>query len=202
MKGQFVFLIISILIGFVDGIYSQPNNLTGNSVLNTSIQNKDGYLKVIDLIRPQKFHLNSISKSFMGGKNEVSLLIELPEKTKEWYYYVCASKENSSSFIELSLQMTILMSKPNAQVSQIKVNEGNSYCHVYLITDEEQKMLFDKGKPFKSNALNTRENLTSGIIQGPLVSTKNWLVIKNPRKAHAVDVVIEVVALVDTNNSN
>lgn len=193
---KLIVFVVTISLSWTGYLFMQDYSTTNNIKTDTT-QAALAKTTVVNLITPQKFHLNSLGKTMISGKNDVILLIELPENTVEWYYYVCATKENTTSFIQLAAQMSVLMVKRFADVTKIKVNEGNSYCNVYLLSDEKQKDFYLNKKEFNYLVKGSRENFTSGIIKGESMQKYNWLVIRNPRKAHAVDVVVEVVAIVD-----
>jgi hypothetical protein len=152
--------------------------------------------KAVNLLQPQKFHLNSENKALISGTNRTVLYIDLPPNTVEWYYYVHASKENSTNYIELATQLGALLVNPAIDINKIKVKDGNSYCDIYLM-DTENKNNFKNKKPFKYNSSGSRQNFNSGIVKIKNYPEYCWLGIKNPRMAHAVDVSIEVVAIIE-----
>lgn len=173
------------------------NSRDGSYSGNQHIQSVQKTRKVVVLLSPQKFHLNSWGKTIISGVNKTVLPIVLPNNTIEWFYYVCASKENSTNYIELAAQVALLIHDAVIDVSKIKVESGNSYCDVYLMNDED-KQRFNLGDESSYYVLGSRQNFNSGVIRMKKGDTSlYWLGIKNPRKAHAVDVTVEAVAIVE-----
>jgi len=186
--------IVAIVSFFAISLNGQDRFITQH-IDSTSLISTKG--KIVEVIVPQKFHLNSKGKTFLTGKDRITLAIDLPENTKEWYYYVCAVGEGSARNIQLVSQMSVLMVMRYASVSQIKVENGSSYCNVYVLPDELSRSKFEnKLKPYNYIVPVSRSNFSSGVVKCPVLSNKIWLGIENTRKIHSVDVTIEVVAIV------
>lgn len=198
MKKLFLLALSFLMIICNSSSFGQQNytNLDRIYPGNQHVQSVHNNRKVVVLFSPQKFHLNSIGKTMISGVNKIVLPIILPENTIEWFYYVCASKEKSTNYIQLATQIALFVHDAAIDVSKIKVGNGNSYCDVFLMNDEETKR-FIRNDEFMYYKLGSRQNFTSGVIRMDAGDTSIYnLGIKNPRKAHAVDITVEAVAIV------
>lgn len=192
---EFKILSIVAIVSFFAISLNGQDRITMQNIDPTSLISSKG--KIVEVIVPQKFHLNSKGKTILSGNDRITLVIDLPENTKEWYYYICAVGEGTASKIQLASQMSVLMMKKFASVSQIKVENGSSYCDVYVLPDELSRANFEnKRTPFNYIESASRTNFSSGVVKCPVLSNKIWVGIENIRKIHAVDVTIEVVAIV------
>lgn len=196
MRKLKILSIITVISCFILSLNGQ-NRITNINSDSTNLISTNG--KIVEIVSSQKFHLNSKGKTVLSGKNRITLEIELPENTKEWYFYICAIGEGSARNIQLASQIGVLMMKKFARVSQIQVENGNSYCNVYVLPDQVNSSNFENNSKFKYFESSSRLNFSSGVVKCPVLSKKVWLGIENDRKIHAVDITVEVVAIVNNN---
>jgi hypothetical protein len=151
--------------------------------------------RAVQVMQPQKFHLNSDTK--IGGKDRIAIFIDLPKNTIEWYYSVVTVKDKTnSSGVNLQVQLSGLLNKTTITISNIKVPTGTSICDVYLM-DRENMDKFNNSEKFTYDMRGSRENFMSGVVQLENNPKYCFLGFKNPRTLHAIDFTLEVVAIVE-----
>lgn len=123
MRKLKILSIITVISCFILSLNGQ-NRITNINSDSTNLISTNG--KIVEIVSSQKFHLNSKGKTVLSGKNRITLEIELPENTKEWYFYICAIGEGSARNIQLASQIGVLMMKKFARVSQIQVENTRS----------------------------------------------------------------------------
>lgn len=198
MKGILCLIVIQAIL-----IYGCSNQSNNNSIKEKGVSYEtrdDGKIikkKAIKLLEPQKFHLNSKNKTLISGVDREAIYIPIPSNTVEWYCYIYASKENSTNYIQLATQLGMLLMNPKIDVNKIVIKDGNSYCDVFLMNTENKDKFLNKDDSFVSQPYGKRNNFTSGILKMPNRPEYCWLGIENPRMAHAVDVTMEVAAIVE-----
>jgi hypothetical protein len=125
--------------------------------------------KVIEVLTPQKFRLNSVARP--AGINKTVYSIELPTNTIEWYYTI-VNADNMPLGVDLAIQ---LGGKGQIDIKDIKFSLGTANCNIYLM-DEYNKDQFINGKQFSYNKAGSRENFIGGIL---LHDKKSCFVINN-----------------------
>jgi hypothetical protein len=175
----------------------------------------------ITIIKQRVIELNGGTRAVLsGGKSRVSLKIDLPANTVEWYYSFSTSNGVSGTQnLNLATQLAAnLISKSSltgaivsatgitkAVVSKFEVPEGTSSIDVYLCDkiniDKFERKTDNLGGTYSYYPQGTVENTKSGIIQIDNFKNGTWyLGLKNPSSLDAVNVTIEVVAIVETLN--
>jgi tetratricopeptide (TPR) repeat protein len=180
-------------------------------------------LEVVTIQPPQKFLLNSGSRSFVGGISRTFLQVALPENTVSWYYSVVTvnskSKENEkeadnvASKIQLTSKLMSLVGKvaktaANFNPASIAINllstpSGGEICDVYLLDEENKRKFMAKEdqilggkKPFDHEAEGFRPQFNSGTVIINSIKTGTWYIgLKNPSATAGMYVTIEIAAI-------
>ncbi|MBU2997688.1 hypothetical protein KO500_14655 [Cellulophaga baltica] len=156
-------------------------------------------------IQNEKYYLNSTSNALLkGGKNRIIVPVNLPSKTKEWYYVFSASREekdinNTLSTFNLASQLTKFIKEDEGMqgaVSNLSPPPGANICDIYVINDDKNANLFKEKEDFASNLNGSRENFKSGIVTVSDVS-KSYLGIRNPDNLYGIHIAIEIIAVVE-----
>lgn len=152
----------------------------------------------------QNFYINSATN--IGGQTRVTLPLDLPNNTVEWFYTFSCSREESeikdaSDRINLLGDLTSLLATPvGGEVVQLTANmiskpPGANQCDIYLINDENVTPFLNKYQ-FSWYPDGTRENYKSGVVQLTDLNLDNlYIGISNEDMMHGIHVVIEVVAI-------
>jgi hypothetical protein len=103
--------------------------------------------KVVPIITEQKFVINSQNNATLaGGKSKISIMVQLPENTVEWYYVYSASinKDNidkATQSINLVAQLTKIFDPTgitSTAVSSILAPSGSNECDIYLLSSDNR----------------------------------------------------------------
>ena len=182
-------------------------------------------LEVVTIQKPQKFYLNSASRSLVGGQSRIVIPVTLPENTAEWFYtlttFNAQSKsrdiekktDNISSKLQLTQQLAKLVMKginmtadfnlASLAMNLVSTPSGGEMCDIYLLDQENSRRFLAKddhsivGKGFQYQKEGTKENLNSGIVSIKTFNTGKWyLGISNPTIITGMYVSIEIAAVV------
>jgi hypothetical protein len=159
-------------------------------------------LRPIAVVPTTSHFINGGSNAtLLGGKSRVSLPVNLPNNTVEWYYEFSAYREPENiekvkSSFQLVGQLTKIIDQTGALkfgVEQLSQPPGGNYCDVYLM-DFNNKQLFEAKQEYRYFPVGSRENIVSGVVK---VSGGGnyYLGLKNPATLHGIHVAIEVVAV-------
>ena len=161
--------------------------------------------KPVTIIEPSKYYVNSGSNAtFLGGKSRISLLVQLPQNTVEWYYTFTASRDEelinkARSSSNLTGQLTRLIDPSgilNIGVNLLTPTPGADYCDIYLLT-QENKRLFEEKAEYRYFPEGSRENIMSGAVKIKSALFQNLFIgIKNPDSKVGIHIAIEAVAIV------
>lgn len=162
------------------------------------------YYKPVQLLEPSLFYVNSGSNAtFKGGKSRITLPINLPKNTVEWYYTFSASRnEDEMNRTKKSINLIGQLSKivDNSGVLNIGLDmltkpPGGNVCDIYLV-DVNNRGLFEEKTEYRFYSEGSRENITSGVIRVKTALFLNsYLGIKNPDLSYGIHVAIEAVAI-------
>ena len=165
--------------------------------------------KVEQIQKPQKFYVNSGSHAtFKGGKSRVTLPLKFPKNTVKWYYTFSASRNKEeidgiSTTLDLASDLSGFLDKTgllNFGINQLKQPPGSNYCDIYLLDHANSSLFISKGG-YKYFSEGTRENFKSGIVGVDCCTgTTMHLGIKNPDSMHGIHVVVEVDAIIETED--
>ncbi len=156
------------------------------------------------IVPSTEYFINSGSNAFFeGGSSRITFPVNIPENAIEWYYVFSASREKSDidnikESFDLAGQLTSLIDQTGALEFGINLliqPPGGNVCDIYLL-DYENSRLFDAKEPYSYYVDGSRENIMSGIIKIPSGRSEKYYVgIKNPDDMYGIHVVIEVVAV-------
>lgn len=158
--------------------------------------------KVVPVITKETFTLNGGARAMMGGRSRIDLLVALPVNTVEWYYAVTTSPERAPApSIGLAEQLIKLITPAGITttvMSALMTPSGSGTCDVYLFGDQGSLNQFLAKQPnFASLMSGTRQNFNQGAVQiRDAVKGNLYLGIRNPSALAAVQVTIEVCAIV------
>lgn len=172
-------------------------------------------LTPVSVLEPQNFFINSGSNAtFMGGKSRITVPVNLPANTVEWFYRFSASREasdieNVKSNFGLFGEVTKLLfnlTGVGAAINTLAVDKltqppGANYCDIYFLEHQyiglfeaktdDQWQYFTEG---------SRENFKAGNVKVTCCNSGSYyLGIKNPDATYGVNVLVELVALVGSD---
>lgn len=161
---------------------------------------------VITLIQERHIALNSGSRSLLGGKSRTYIKVDLPEHTKRWFYSFSTSSDYSgTNALNLALQVAGIVSSQGSLsnlVSYIKVPTGTGSADILLCDYENINKFMNKddywGKSIFHYTEGSVENTKDAVIAiDDVTSGTVYLGLRNPGSVDAIDIRIEVVAIVD-----
>ncbi|MEQ8926075.1 MAG: hypothetical protein RLO81_09705 [Fulvivirga sp.] len=171
---------------------------------NCEVELEDVYTPYV-IQQPQNFYLNGGSKATFGdGKSRTYLPINLPEGTVKWYYEFTAERsdvenDNTKNMLTLASDLSRLVDQTGALsfgIDQLSQPPGSDYCDIYLIDHSNLNPFLTK-QPFTYYTVASRENFKSGIMEVDFQPNEQiYLGIKNPSTFYGINVGIEVVAIV------
>lgn len=156
------------------------------------------------IIDHEKYYINSGSNAyFKSGKSRISIPINLPSNTVEWFYTFSSSRneeEINANTENLKLASDLMKLIDNTGVASIGIDllsapPGANYCDIYLI-DYENRQPFLAKLDFSYYPSSSRANIKSGVIKSTNTNKQLYLGIKNPDSMHGIHVMLEVVAIV------
>lgn len=171
---------------------------------NTAVSWQEVYTP-ITIHETQKFFINSGSNAtFRGGKSRVTLPINLPDNTVEWYYEFSASRDEAeinSTMESFSLikDLSSFLLKNNVLgigIELLTQPPGSDICDIYLL-DYENSRTFEEKIGHQYILEGSRENLASGVVKVVCCNEGNYyLGLKNPSDFHGIHAAVQVVAIV------
>ena len=156
--------------------------------------------KTVSLIAPTSYYLES---SASEGR-QLTIPINLPDFTSEWYYaYAATDKKEQAGNLKSSLHLAAALQKEilehrgvSFSVDSISVPSGTENCRIYLLDQSNQQMFESKGN-FRHFREGTRENTPSGLVKIKTANFPNaFLGIKNSNSQSPIFVTLEVVAVI------
>ena len=173
------------------------------SILQEKYLVKKEYL--VERLVKEQHYINSGSNAlFRDGKSRITIPVNLPSKTVEWYYTFSASRsaqdiEKIHGKIDLAAELTRVVDPSGALkigVGMLTTPPGENVCDIYLL-DNDNRSLFEAKTAFQHYPIGSRENLTSGTVQIKEGGSATYILgVKNPDATYGINLTIEVDAIV------
>ncbi len=185
---------------FNSNVYWRNVNDTTYRNLNQQQTAPDTY-KTVSLVTPTTYYLESNTTE---GKQQLTIPVNLPDFTSEWYYaYAATNKKEKAESLKSSLQLATTLQQKiletggvSFSTDSIPVVAATENCRIYLL-DQSNQQMFASRSNFRHFKEGTRENTASGIVKIKTANFPNaYLGIKNPDAQSAIYVVLEVVAVI------
>jgi hypothetical protein len=155
-------------------------------------------------VEPTEQYINGgLNATLMGGKSRITIPVQLPPNTVEWYYQVSAARKKED--IDKVKTAYMLVGKlANALADGIPVDQilqrltappGADYCDVY-VSDYANSVMFASKEGYKYFPVASRENIKSGIVRINFPIQNPTVCLKNPSTSYGVNVIVEIVAIV------
>ena len=161
----------------------------------------------VNVLEDQVFYINSGSNAtFLGGKSRVVLPIRVPVGTTKWYYRISSSRderviESAKTVGSLFGELSKLIDKTGliaAGIDFLTDPPGADYCDIYLL-DASNTTPFQNKTGFQYYEQAGRLNFAHGNVEVDFVLPgEMYLGLKNPDSGHGIHVLINVVAIVST----
>ncbi|MBI1183487.1 hypothetical protein GC194_04415 [bacterium] len=159
---------------------------------------------------PQYFYINSGSNSlFKGGSSRITIPVELPAGTVEWYYTFSADRDEqqikkTTGGLNLVGELTSALDQTGSlgfALSMLTTPPGGNVCDIYLLDFNNSRMFEQKvdnnGGTFYYKTIGSRQNIKSGVVKiTDLNSGIFYIGIKNPDRLYGINVTIEVAAVI------
>ncbi|HCZ34895.1 MAG TPA: hypothetical protein DHV26_03110 [Cytophagales bacterium] len=171
-------------------------------------------LTPVSVLEPQSFFINSGSKAFFNGKSRITVPVNLPANTVEWFYRFSASREasdienvknNFGLFGEVT-KLLFNLTGVGAAINTLAIDKlsqppGANYCDIYFL-EHQYIGLFEAKTDDQWRYLTegSRENFKAGNVKVTCCNSGTYyLGIKNPDSTYGINVLVEVVALVGSD---
>ena len=163
--------------------------------------------KAEQLISPSRYFVNSGSNAtFEGGKSRITIPVDLPKNTIEWYYIVSAYR-NQADFdrtmktFDLFGEIVTAIDATGVAgfaISALTSPPGGDYCDVLLL-DQANANLFIQKTDYYYKEEGSRFNIASGLVKiKQSVQGRYYIGLRNPDSMYGEYVAIEAVAVVRT----
>lgn len=190
--------------------FINPDN---DNVLDSKVEIRTKY-DVVSVQEPTTLWVNSTSnETWKGGKSRVTLPIQLPSNTVEWYYIFTASRDKAvvnntlagfslvkdlGSFVLNSTGNGIADDFLSQGIDAITQPPGSDYCDVSLL-DQNNFQLFQSGGGARYYPEGSRSNIQAGKVRVvESLFTPCYLGFRNKDSFHGISVGVEVAAVVAT----
>jgi len=172
-------------------------------------------LTPVSVLEPQSFFINSGSNAtFLGGKSRITVPVNLPANTVEWFYRFSASREagdienvkNNFGLLGEVTKLLFNLTGVGAAINTLAVDKltqppGANYCDIYFL--EHQYIGSFEAKAdgqWRYFTEGSRENFRAGNVKVTCCNSGSYyLGIKNPDATYGINVLVEVVALVGSD---
>lgn len=191
------------LKNFDCNVYWRTVNDSSKKVQQERYLVKTNY-QAVQILEPSEFFVNSGRNSlFEGGKSRITLPINLPSNTVEWYYTFSATRNDAEvaatkKSMNLMAQLTKLVDQSgalNIGIEMLTKPPGGNVCDVFLV-DANNRAPFEAKTDFQYFTEGTRENLTSGVVKVKSSLFSNaFLGIRNPDAGYGIHLIVEAVAI-------
>jgi hypothetical protein len=161
------------------------------------------------LVQTRSIYLNGGARAAFGGKSRISIPIYLPENTISWYYsFTTSPGESGIANLNLLTQLSALTLGPaglsRSLLSSLEIPPGSGSVDIYLLDSKNEKLFLSKadqnGSTFSYFQEGSVENTRDGIVDiTHNISGTRYIGLRNPSMMDAVNVSIEVVALVEVD---
>jgi hypothetical protein len=137
-------------------------------------------------------------------KPRLSVPIQLPDFTSEWYYtYTATTDKKKAETLKSSLQLSANLKQKIIQsggtsftADSLPMPEGSDSCRIYLL-DQSNRQLFDDHVNFRHFREGTRENTKSGVVKIKIATFPNsYLGLRNINPNSGIYIVLEAVAII------
>lgn len=172
-------------------------------------------LTPVSVLEPQSFFINSGSNAaLLGGKSRVTLPVNLPANTVEWFYRFSASREasdienvknNFGLFGEVT-KLLFNLTGVGAAINTLAVDKlsqppGANYCDIYFLEHQYIGSFEAKADDqWRYLTEGSRENFKAGNVKVTCCNSGTYyLGIRNPDSTYGINVLVEVVALVGSD---
>ncbi|MGB3151136.1 MAG: hypothetical protein WBB27_10770 [Maribacter sp.] len=159
------------------------------------------------LFQNRSIYLNGGLNASFGGTSRISIKVDLPLNTVEWYYSFSTSQGKSGAKnLELGIQLGTLLSDPSGltstALSGIKVPTGEANADIYLCDNINIKGFIEKydnyGGSYSFYPEGTVQSTKQAVVAIDDIRSGTWyLGIQNPSTSSGLNVNIEVVAIVE-----
>jgi len=164
-------------------------------------------LKDTVIIQQRSYYLNGGTKAAFGGKSRETIKIDLPKNTKRWYYsFTTSAGQDGNVLLNLGLQVAATISTSglsSAFASSIKVPPGSSTVDVFVLHNAYRDAFLNKQDNFRyyqdvsvSNAKQAVQSIDNNY------GNSFYIGLRNPSSLTAVNITLEVVAVVEVQNTN
>jgi hypothetical protein len=162
--------------------------------------------KTVSLVEERVITLNSGTRAALGGKSRTTIKIDLPPGTKQWYYSITTTPgPDATNTLNLALQLSGLLTSGGTTLlstQAVKIPPGSATLDVYLL-DAQNVIPFEhkvdrNGGTFYAKREGTIENTKQGIVRIDDFRSGTWYIgLKNPSEMNAINIHLEVVAIVE-----
>lgn len=178
--------------------------IPGKLLLNAQVVHKER--KVVQVLPPQTFFLNSWTGGTISGRSTTTYNISLPKNTVEWYYsFTTTREEKPKAGIGLLSQLSKLydpLGLSKVATSAVLTPSGAGVCDIFLMDKDNCKKFNKRLNQLRGSydyiENNSRENFSSGTVHVTDKTSGNWcLGFKNPSATEGTSITFEVVAIVE-----
>lgn len=162
--------------------------------------------KTVTVLQPQVGYLVSY---YNTGNSRTVIPVTLPENTVEWYYEFTAYRDKAEIQLaqekfKLASELTYLIDQTGTlklATDLLTTPPGGDICNVYLFDSKKKSDLFmQKLKPDPVWE-GSRESLTSAVVPVQTRNRQVYLGLHNPASMDGIHFAIEVVAVVEIDES-
>lgn len=181
---------------------------------NTKVTHKRT-LTPVSVLEPQNFFVNSGSNAtFLGGKSRITVPVNLPVNTVEWFYRFSASRKagdidnvkNNFGLLGEVTKLLFNLTGVGAAINTLAVDKltqppGANYCDIYFLEHQYIGLFEAKADDqWRYFTEGTRQNFMAGNVKVTCCNSGSYyLGIRNPDSTYGINVLVEVVALVGSD---
>ena len=163
---------------------------------------KSDEFEVVSIIENQKFTLNSQSR--IGGTKRSYLFVNLPPNTVSWIYMLTTNKSSTPAALNLLPQVLKLvpsMGVTSSLLSSLTFPTGESSINAYVLGKDQYSNFINQNE-FNYYPPASRQAFNSGPVKVdyPYNNGQYYIGLDNPSAISAVNITIDVVALVKRKN--
>ena len=164
-------------------------------------------LKDTVIIQQRSYYLNGGARAAFGGKSRETIKIDLPKNTKRWYYsFTTSAGQDGTKFLNLGLQVAATLSTSGfgaAVASSIEVPPGSSTVDAIILPTEYRDAFLNKQDNYRFYPDVSVQNAKQAVQSIDNTYGNSFYVgLRNPSSMTAVNISIEVVAVVEVPNAN
>lgn len=164
-------------------------------------------LKDTVIIQQRSYYLNGGARATFGGKSREIIKVDLPKNTKRWYYsFTTSAGQDGTKLLSLGLQVAATLSTGglgSAVASSIEVPPGSSTVDVIVLPTEYRDAFINKLDNYRFYPDLSVQNGKQAVQSiDDTYGNSFYIGLKNPSSLTAVNISIEVVAVVEITNAN